>query len=215
MASPASDGPGYGYHAAVLPAMVATAHRQHAKDTLFVAGLVRYLVPGAVLEIGAGCGQLSALLAARGWDVTASDIEPSFVEYMAAHGLKTRVLDATDLRAAISEPLDNILSQSISTLITRDLDTVERTYESVHAVLKPAGRFVFILPRRRQWSDVGDHLRIAERTGFDLVHRFRHQALPSGLYGRLPPALLRAVDSSIGRVLGVRWVLIFAARRSD
>jgi SAM-dependent methyltransferase len=212
VASSGTDGSDYGYHPDVLGVMVAAARRQHAKDALFLEGLVRFLVPSTVLEIGAGCGQLSALLAARGWDVTASDVESFFVDYMAAQGLKAVVLDATNLGAGISKPLDNVLAQSISPLITRDLEVVERTYRSIHSVLKPAGRFVFILPAGRQWSNASDHLLIAERAGFDLVHRFRHQALPSAWYGRLPRFLLRASDSSIGRVLGVRWVFVFAAR---
>jgi SAM-dependent methyltransferase len=208
------SGPDYGYTPDILPALVATSRRQRAKDAIFVEVLIPYFRPGPILEIGAGCGQLSELLLAKGLDVTASDIQPFLVEYMSSRGLRVKVLDATNLSAALDRPYGSILAQSISVLITPDLATVRRTYESVHAALPPGGRFVFILPSLwgEPWSRASDHLRIADETGFDVVRRFRHQVLPSSLYGHLPVAVLRAIDGSIGRILGVRWVFIFERR---
>ena len=206
--------PDFGYTPDVLPALVATARRQRAKDAIFVEALMPSFRPGPILEIGAGCGQLSELLSAKGLDVTASDIQPFLVEYMSSRGLRAMVLDATDLAPALDRPYGTILAQAISVLITPDLATVRRTYQSVHAALPPGGRFVFILPSLwgEPWSRAADHLRIADETGFDLVRRFRHQIMPSSIYGHLPVAVLRAIDGSIGRLLGVRWVFIFAAR---
>jgi SAM-dependent methyltransferase len=204
----------YAYNRGDLASMVATARRQRAKDAIFVEALMPYFRPGAILEIGAGCGQLSELLSAKGLDVTASDIQPFLVEYMSSRGLDARILDATNLAPALDRQYDNILAQSISVLITPDLATVKRAYESVHAALPPRGLFVFILPSwwRAPWSSVADHLRIADGAGFECVHRFRHQILPSSLYGQVPVTLLRAIDGSIGRILGVRTVFIFKRR---
>jgi SAM-dependent methyltransferase len=203
------------YDPSVLPGMVATTRRQRAKDTIFVETLVPFFLPGPILEIGAGCGQLTELLSAKGRDVTASDIQPFLVDYMTSHGLRARLLDATNLAAGLDRPYDNILAQSISVLITPDLAMVQRTYESIHEALPPEGRFIFILPSLwgEPWSHASDHLRIAKQVGFDLVHRFRHQILPSRLYGHLPGAFLRAADGSIGRILGIRVVFVFERRR--
>jgi SAM-dependent methyltransferase len=202
------------YDPSVLPRMVATTQRQRAKDAIFLETLLPYFRPGPILEIGAGCGQLSEILSAKGLDVTPSDIQPFLVDYMTAHGLRARILDATNLVSGLDRSYDNILAQSISVLITPDLAVVQRTYESVHAALGPGGRFIFILPSMLgdPWSDAADHLRIADQAGFDLVLRFRHQILPSMLYGHLPASFLRAADGSIGRILGIRWVFIFERR---
>jgi hypothetical protein len=204
----------YGYNPSFLASMVATARRQRAKDAIFLKLLIPYLRHGPILEIGAGCGQLSELLSAKGLDVTASDIQPFLVEYMSSRQLDARILDATNLSPALDRRYENILAQSISVLITLDLAMVKRTYESVHAALPPRGLFVFILPSwwRAPWSRAADHLRIADEAGFTCIHRFRHQILPSSFYGHLPVTFLRAIDVSIGRILGIRWVFIFERR---
>jgi SAM-dependent methyltransferase len=202
----------YGYVPGVLPAMIDLARRQRAKDRLVVEKLADCFRPGPILEIGAGCGQLTDLLRQRHLDVTASDVQPFFVDYMVAQGLPALVVDALDLSAGIEKPYDNIFSQSISTLINPDPETIRRTYESVRAALNPGGRFVFILPSRwgEHWSTASDHEQIAEAAGLLLLRRFRSQALPSPFYARLPIFLLRTVEGSIGRVVGIRWVLVFA-----
>ena len=202
------------YDPSVLPRMIAITRRQRAKDALFVGDLVRYFQPGPVLEIGAGCGQLSELLAANGVDITPSDVQPFLVDYMKSRNLPARLLDATDLPTTFDPPYASILAQSISVLITPDLGLVLRTYASIHAALPPGGRFIFILPSLwgEPWSRVADHLRLANRAGFSVVHRFRHQILPSSLYGRLPKRILRAADHSFGRVVGIRCVFVFERR---
>jgi SAM-dependent methyltransferase len=202
------------YDPSVLPQMIATTRRQRPKDAIFVGSLLPYFQPGPVLELGAGCGQLSELLAAKGLDITPSDIQPFLVDYMLSRGLQARIMDATNLVSGIDRPYPNVLAQSISVLITPDLALVQRTYESVHDALPPGGRFIFILPSLwgEPWSRASDHLRIAERSGFALVHRFRHQILPSSLYGRLPKRFLQAADSSFGRVFGIRCVFVFERR---
>jgi SAM-dependent methyltransferase len=202
----------YGYSPAILPSMIATSARQRAKDQIFVETLATTFVPGRVLEIGAGCGQLSELLQARGRPVTPSDIAPFLVEYMSSRGLKPITVDALDITAGIDRPYENVFAQGLSTLITRDEPTIAQTYRSVHQALTPGGRFVFILPAgwRERWSDANVHLRLGQAAGLRVVRRFRHQALPSRLYSRLPRPVLRLIDATVGRVLGARWVFVFA-----
>ena len=206
----------YHYDPSVLPRMVAISQRQRAKDSIFITALIPYFRTGPILEIGAGCGQLSELLAATGLDITPSDVQPFFVDYMLQRGLAARVIDATLLPSGLDRAYDNILAQSISVLITPDLAIVRRTYEAVHSALPDDGRFIFILPSGwgERWSHAADHVRLADQAGFDLVHRFRHQVFPSSVYGRLPASLLRAADGSFGRIFGVRWVFIFRRRDS-
>lgn len=205
----------YGYAPDRLPAMIATADRQRAKDALFVEMLGPYFVAGPILEIGAGCGQISELLAHRGFNVTASDVQPFLVEHIRSRGVRARIVDALRLRETIDQSYANILAGGLSTLITPDLDVVRLTYESVAAALPPGGRFIFVLPNLRgePWSKPGDHVRIARESGLDLVARFRHQVLPSSGYRRLPAPLLRFADRTVGRVVGIRVVLVYEPSR--
>jgi SAM-dependent methyltransferase len=207
----------YGYGPDVLPRMIATAARQRAKDALFVEELVPHFVPGPILEIGAGCGQLSELLAERGFDATASDIQPSFVEYVASKGVPARLVDALNLGESMDRPYANVLGGGPSTLITPDLEVVRQTYESVAVALPPGSRFIFVLPSLwgEPWSKPADHVRIAREAGFELVARFRHQVLPSSAYRRLPRSLLRLIERTIGRLVGIRTVFVYAAAPDD
>jgi SAM-dependent methyltransferase len=193
--------------------MIATAARQRPKDALFVEELAPYFVPGPILEIGAGCGQLSELLAAKGFDVTASDIEPFLVDYIASRGVPARVVDALNLAAGMDRPYANVLGGGPSTLITPDLAIVRQTYESVAAALPSGGRFIFVLPSLwgEPWSKPRDHKRIARESGLDLVTSFRHQVLPSTAYRRAPRAILRLIERTIGRLAGIRTVFVYAA----
>jgi SAM-dependent methyltransferase len=201
----------YGYRPERLPQMIATAARQHAKDALFVEELEPWFVPGPIFEIGAGCGQISELLQSRGFDATASDIQPFLVEYTASRGVPARIADALNLREGLDRPYPNMLGTGTSTLITPDLAVVRQTYESIAAALPAGGRFIFVLPSLwgEPWSKPRDHIGIARETGFDLTARFRHQVLPSSAYGRLPRPLLRLIERTIGRVVGVRTVLVY------
>jgi SAM-dependent methyltransferase len=184
--------------------------RQFSKDKGFVAQLEREFVPGSVLEIGAGLGQLSRLLAERGWDVVCSDRETHFVRYMQGSGLLAFDADALDLSAATSHMYHNVFTQGLSTLITRDVEVVRRTYTSVYNVLEPGGRFVFIFPnayRGHRWSSFDHHKAVALSSGFSIVRAFRHQVFPSRAYRVLPDTITHCVETSIGRRFGIRWVI--------
>lgn len=190
---------------------VATARRHDAKDRFFLARLKPYFRPGTVLELGSACGQLSAIVKAMGFSPTASDVQPFFVDYMKSQGLDAAVVDATDIQATVPDAFDNVLAQAVSTLVTRDLDVVRRCYASIHAALKPGGRLLFIFPnalRRPRWSVIEDHEPIIRSVGFKTIAVFRDQVLPSAWYGKLGRAVSDAVERTLGRVLGLRWVLV-------
>lgn len=201
------------YQASQLSQFIQVAQRQRAKDDLFVETIIPYLRGGELLEIGAGCGQLSELLQQRGVRVTASDLEEFFVEYHASRGLKTQVVDATNILGCISRRFDSVLAQGVSTLVTNDLAMVQATYRSVWECLEPSGRFLFIFPNAygwldKRWSKLADHWPIIARTGFTVVDHFRHQVLRSHWYGAMPPAAARLVENVVGRHFGLRDVVV-------
>lgn len=195
----------------VIPGMLANAARQDAKDRLFLRRMRRFLRPGTVLELGAGIGQLSTLMAAMGFDVTASDIHPHLVAFMRSRGLKAEVADARSIERTLRGPFDNVLTCGLHTLLTKELEGAEETYRSAFSVLRPEGRFVIILGNGRpvpHWCTIEDHLPLIANTGFEVVSRFREQVLPSVWYGRLPRLLLWAADATAGRRFGVRNTLV-------
>lgn len=187
------------------------ARRQADKDRILIPSLSRYFSPGSVLELGAGVGQLSILIRNHGYRVTASDYHQFFVDHMRSIGLDAYRVDALDIAAAGLGRFDNIFSQSISPLTTRDSDIVERAYQSMHDALAPRGRIVMI-HAMCNWAEVHSemqrHLRIARRCGLRQVRTFRNQLLPSRAYGVLPSTLSRGLETVLGPRLGIRFVLV-------
>jgi len=207
------------YLAAQLPGFLETCRRQRPKDQRFLPLIIPYFCPGEVLEIGAGCGQLAELLARRGLRVTASDLESFFVQYQESRGLKSRIVDATDILSGAGRQFDNILTQGVTTLVTNDLKLVERTYRSVWTALRPGGRFIFVFPNAysrsdKPWSRMSDHWPIIERVGFRRVAHFRNQVFPSKWYHFLPSWLTCPVEWTIGARIGLRNVLVLEKPRS-
>jgi SAM-dependent methyltransferase len=198
-----------------LAHLIDLSKEQHVKDTIVISQIRPYLRPGKILEIGAGCGQLSLELQRLGYDVIASDIEPLFVEHMRSCGLQAQVVDAREITRDVSTHVDNVLTQGVSTLVTGKLGTVAKTYSAIHEILKPAGRLIFIFPitkpnvsREARWSTLKDHLPVIESTGFRVVTIFRSQILPSAWYSRLGQPITKMLEVSVGVRLGVRHILV-------
>ncbi len=190
---------------------IATVKRQRVKDELFLDRIDKYFHSGNVLEIGAGCGQLSAILASRGYNVVSSDLQPFFVDYMKSQGLTSLVVDATEISAYVDEKFDNILAQGLSTIVSTDLSLVRKTYQSVFESLKNNGRFIFIFPnayRSKKWSAIETHLDIIHSTGFKIIDIFRDQILPSSYYAKFNKSILNFVELHIGKYFGIRYVIV-------
>ncbi|MCG8449215.1 MAG: class I SAM-dependent methyltransferase [Pirellulales bacterium] len=201
------------YLAKDLPYFISVAARQRPKDQLFVDQILPFFRPGRLLEIGAGCGQLSSLLQRHGFDVIASDIEQFFVDYQRKCGLQSTLVDATTISDSLDEPVDNVLAQGVSTLVTHDLGMVRKTYESIWNALKPGGRLVFIFPnykgQKGRWSNPHkDHPRIFQEVGFKLHARFRSQIFPSQWYHALPDSAARFCENTFGKHFGLRVVTV-------
>src|SRR6478672_8044412 len=74
---------------------VNTGRRHALRDRSFLSNLAHYLRPGPFLELGASTGHLAAILRERGYDVTASEVEPKLVRAIAARGVNAALVDAT------------------------------------------------------------------------------------------------------------------------
>ena len=130
-------------------------------------------------------------------------------------------MDATNIPSSVGRAFDNILTQGVSTLVTKDLDLVRRTYESIWDALIPGGRLIFIFPNAYQrpgkpWSTVGQHLPLIEDTGFRTVKRFRNQLFPSKWYHFAPAVVTQPLEYTLGRRFGMRNVFVLeksASRR--
>lgn len=103
-----------------------------------------------VLEIGCGNGVFARRMARLGTQVIATDFSEQFLERAKAHTseyadhIEYRYLDATDrdqLRALGSKRFDAI----VSNMVIMDMADIEPLMQSVPALLKPQGRFVFAL----------------------------------------------------------------------
>lgn len=185
--------------------------RQRAKDRLFVERVERYLRPGSILEIGAGCGQLSQFLRERGHDALATDLSQAFVDYMLSRGMPAARVDALDIRRYIEQPVDNIVAQGLSTLVSRDLRMVERTYRACYAALRPRGRMLWIFPNAygsKKWSSVSQHREIISKVGFAKVAEFRDQIMPARFYETLPRSVAYWIETLPGRFFGIRSIFV-------
>lgn len=107
-----------------------------------------------VLDIGCGVGRHTVYLAARGFDVTATDNAPAAIsackQNLAEAGLSANVVqtDMTDLPF----PEDHFDGAVASHVIHHnDAATLERVIELITRKLAPAGLFVWVTPSSRDY----------------------------------------------------------------
>ena len=190
------------------------APRQYAKDRLVMELLRPYFVPGSILELGAGVGQLSSILTGMGFDTTASDVDPEIVEFMQSQRIKSMIVDARHISQCVQTTFDNVLASGITPMINRELgvQALEDTYRSVFEVLNPGGRFIVILGTgydyKKKFIPIKEHFPIIRKTGFTLLHYFRNQLFPSSLYSKFPKKLLAPMENTVARWIGTRYVLV-------
>jgi SAM-dependent methyltransferase len=197
--------------------------RHNIRDRIFLRDLARCFHRGSVLELGAATGHLSAILHEYGYDVTASDVSPKFVEAIASRGVKARIVDATrSIAQQTGSIYANILAQNVLPLILRDRATVLATLRQIHAALEPSGRAICISAhaRRGRNSDAyfspREQIDIARASGlFKIVKLFPHQVLPPGLYRNWNASLLNFLDHACARVGSVRLVWIMEKTETE
>lgn len=204
------------YVPTLLGVWIETGIRQRGKDRVLVPPLTRYFRPGRILELGSGAGQTAVLLTELGWDVVASDYAAFFVDHLQSVGLSAVRVDATDIAASELGTFSTIFCQSITPLITSDVEVIARTYRSICASLEPDGRLVEIhahAARHELRATMQLHVQQARLAGFQDVRAVRNQLLPSRAYRAPLTPFARVAESALGRHLGSRFVL--TAERSD
>jgi SAM-dependent methyltransferase len=95
--------------------------------------------PPRVLDLGAGTGSMSQLLAAAGYEVEACDLEPGLFRFA---GARCR-------RADLAEPLpydDAAFNGVVAVEVVEHIDGHERLFREIFRILKPGGVFLFTTP---------------------------------------------------------------------
>ena len=191
--------------------------RHELRDRKFVRDLMRYFSPGAVLELGASTGHISAILQQYGRDVTASDTAPKVIPVIESRGLKAALVDAThDIVRQTGQAYANIYAQNVLPLIQRDRTQVVTTLRCIHGALEPVGRFICVgaHPWRQRDPDAffspREQIEIAKSTGlFRLITWFPHQIVPPGWYRQWNASFLNLLDHKLAFIASTRlvWVL--------
>ncbi|XRQ05974.1 class I SAM-dependent methyltransferase [Actinomadura welshii] len=135
------------------------------------AELLRFSVPGAAADIGAGSGAGSRVLAEHGWHATAVDLSPDAVALARAHGVEAYQGDARYLPLPPSE-YDLALALDVLEHIEDDA----RAAAEITRVLKPGGTALVSVPcDMALWS--------AHDVALGRVRRYTHHALADLIEG--------------------------------
>lgn len=99
----------------------------------------------SVVELGCGTGTLAAILAGRGYQVTAVDLSPDMLSVAAekCEGLDVQLVCQDMSRLALPEPVDAVVCCLDSLNYVTRPSAVQRTFQRVFDALKPGGLFLF------------------------------------------------------------------------
>jgi SAM-dependent methyltransferase len=161
------------------------------------------LPPGRALEVGAGRGDLAAMLIARGWAVTAVEPSPDACAVLAARGVDARrgTLDDIALEPAAFDVA--IFNHALEHTVDPVADLVRTA-----AALRPGGLVLISVPhfgswQRRRFASRWFHLDLPRHR----VH-FSRQALSSVLRrAGLEPVELTTSTSQVGLPASVQYAL--------
>ena len=98
-----------------------------------------------IAELGCGTGTLAAILAERGYQVTAVDLSPDMLSVAAekCEGLGVQLVCQDMSRLHLAEPTDAVICCLDSLNYVTRPALVQRTFTQVAAALKPGGLFIF------------------------------------------------------------------------
>lgn len=106
----------------------------------------RLTPPARVLELGAGMGRFSLLLADAGFAVTALDVSEVLLERLRASDpggrIETTVADAANADRVFTRPFDGV----VGFFFLHHLNDFVPTFRAVRGLLPPGGRTVFCEP---------------------------------------------------------------------
>ena len=95
---------------------------------------------GKILDIGAGSGCHAIHLQNKGFDITALDIRPGFVEVMKKQGIKKTVL--SDIQKYKEEKFDTLLMLMNGIGFTKDFIGLKKFLASAKELLNPGGQIL-------------------------------------------------------------------------
>jgi SAM-dependent methyltransferase len=195
-----------------------TAKRHHIRDSVFLPSIIKYFRAGSILELGAGCGQISEKLQGYGFETIGSDLESFFVDYMRGRGMEAYEIDALDISGSIDRKFDNVFCQGLVPHMSREAAVAEKTYSSIHGALKDRGRFISIfctyiwkkrIVAKNVYLSLKEHLELINRMNeFTVIDTIGHQLFPTGLYTEKNKYLLNYLDFKLGRIVPNRNILI-------
>lgn len=149
----------------------------HAK--VLLPNILRIVAPQkglTVLEIGCGEGFFARAIAHEGSEVTACDIAPELIEIgkKKGGGVTYRVSKAQELAWVKEKSFDVVLG----VLTLQNMERIDTVVKEVRRVLKPQGRFIFVLnhpairiPKASQW-------------GYDEEEKIQYRRIDAYLSGR-------------------------------
>lgn len=104
------------------------------------------VLPGQrVLEVGAGPGKFTLLMAGRGWDIVANDLSPVLLEQLETasdHHIETLCCDIATVGDHISEPFDH----AMGFFVLHHLMDFDAVFAGLAKVLKPGATVAFCEP---------------------------------------------------------------------
>lgn len=98
-----------------------------------------------VVELGCGTGTLAAILASRGYQMTAVDLSPDMLSVAAekCEGLDVRLVCQDMSHLALPQPADAVICCLDSLNYVIRPQSAQRTFRRVFQALKPGGLFLF------------------------------------------------------------------------
>jgi len=129
--------------------------------------------PETVLDLACGTGNLSILLAKRGYKVTGIDMSSHMLEVArqkcAAEGLEVRFIRADMRRFRLETPVDAAVCVFDSLNYLLEPCDVRSAFASVFAALEPGGLFVFDVNTPERLSTIPEDVTIFEAEDYTVI----------------------------------------------
>ncbi len=141
----------------------------------FVAGIwsKHSFSPSSVLDLACGTGNVSLLLARRGYQVTGVDLSSRMLQVarkkLSSAGLYAEFIRADMRSFKLAEPVDAAISLFDSINYLLEPDDVMASFRCVADALKPGGMFVFDVNTPKRLSAIKQEIHIFDGPGYYLV----------------------------------------------
>jgi SAM-dependent methyltransferase len=189
------------YNNASVATWSTSASKRRLRDDLLMEVILKaHFRSGRVLELGSATGQWVDRLSRFGFQAEGADVFEPFVAEMRRHGLVANLLDATSLPDEMAGKFDSVLGVGLSPQMNKAVPgATDATYRSVHKVLRPGGRAIFLASIYRNpgtiYRSKSEHIEAINKSGlFKVETIIPFQVLPSGWYRPWNSRLLFLID---------------------